>query len=80
MGCYETEKKNKSKIKPMNTDGKKLIASLCEKLQRDGIECTDTQIMILLRSLNRYEVNQLVSFGTVESWEREKEKALKLNQ
>jgi hypothetical protein len=56
----------------MNTDGKKLIESLCCKLQHDGELCTDSQILILLRSLDRFEVNQLVSFGTVEKWEKDK--------
>ena len=56
----------------MNTDGKKLIDSLCERLQDEGKLCTDSQIMILLRSLDRYEVNQLVTFGTVDKWKRDK--------
>jgi hypothetical protein len=54
----------------MNTDGKKLIESLCKRLQDEGKFCTDSQIMILLRSLNRYEVNQLVTFGTVDKWKK----------
>jgi tRNA A37 threonylcarbamoyltransferase TsaD len=56
----------------MNTDGKKLIEGLCERLQDQEKLCTDNQIMILLRSLDRYEVNQLVIFGTVDKWKREK--------
>ena len=56
----------------MNTDGKKLIDALCERLQQQGKMCTDNQIMILLRSLDRYEVNQLATFGTVDKWKREK--------
>ena len=56
----------------MNTDGKKLVDSLCERLQDEGKLCTDNQIMILLRSLDSYEVNQLVTFGTVDKWKREK--------
>jgi hypothetical protein len=56
----------------MNTDGKKLIDSLCERLKDEGKPCTDSQILILLRPLDRYEVNQLVTFGTVDKWKREK--------
>jgi hypothetical protein len=56
----------------MNTDGKKLIDGLCERLQDEGKLCTDSQIVILLRSLDRYEVNQLVAFGTVDKWKRDK--------
>ena len=54
-----------------NTDGKKLIDSLCKRLQEQGKLCTDNQIMILLSSLDRYEVNQLVTFGRVDKWERD---------
>lgn len=56
----------------MNTDGKKLIDGLCERLQDQGKPCTDSQIMTLLRSLDRYDVNQLVVFGTVDKWKIEK--------
>ena len=56
----------------MNTDGNKLIDGLCERLKDEGKLCTDSQIMILLRSLDRYEVNQLVTFGTVDKWKRDK--------
>lgn len=56
----------------MNNDGKKLIESLCSKLEVDGKLCTDSDILNLLRSLDRYEVNQLVTFGTVDKWERER--------
>jgi len=56
----------------MNTDGEKLINSLCERLKDEGRLCTDSQIIILLRSLDRYEVNQLVTFGTIDKWKRDK--------
>ena len=56
----------------MNTDGKKLIDSICERLQDEGNPCTDSQILILLRSLDRYQLNQLVTFGTLDKWKREK--------
>lgn len=60
----------------MNTDGNKLIECLCERLQDEGKSCTDTQIMILLRSLDRYDVNQLVTFGTIDKWKRQRIKNL----
>ena len=56
----------------MNTDGKELIGGLCERLQDEGKLYTDSQIMILLSSLDRYEVNQLATFGTVDKWKRDK--------
>lgn len=56
----------------MNTDGKKLIASLCRRLNDEGELCTDNNILTLLRTLDRYEVNQLVTFGTIDKWVRDK--------
>ena len=56
----------------MNIDGEKLINCLCDRLENEGKLCTDSKIMILLRSLDRYELNQLVTFGTVDKWERER--------
>ena len=56
----------------MNTSGEKLIKLLSNKLDDDGKLCTDNEILALLRSLDRYEVNQLITFGTVAKWEREK--------
>ena len=56
----------------MNADGKKLIDGLCERLRDERKLCTDRQIMRLLRSLDRDEVNQLVTFGTVDKWKRDK--------
>ena len=54
----------------MNTTGKMLIDSLCKRLKNQGKLCTDGNIMILLNSLDQYQVNQLVTFGTVDKWER----------
>ena len=56
----------------MNINGKQLIDGLCDRLKDEGKPCTDSQIMILLRSLDRYEVNQLVIFGTVDKWKNDK--------
>ena len=56
----------------MNTDGKKLINKLCERLEDKGKLCTDSQIIMLLRSLDRHEVNELATFGKVIKWENEK--------
>jgi hypothetical protein len=56
----------------MNLNGEQLIDALCQKLKDDKKLCTDSQILILLKSLNRYEVNQIITFGTVDEWERDK--------
>ena len=51
-------------------DGKELIDALCDRLKDQDKLCTDSQILILLRSLGQYEVSQLVTFGTVDKWEK----------
>lgn len=56
----------------MNTNGEEIIKALCNRLKDEGKLCTDNQICTLLRSLNRYEVNQIVTFKTTDKWEREK--------
>lgn len=56
----------------MNTNGKDLIDCLCKRLKDQGELCLDSNILTLLRSLNNYEVNQLITFRTIDKWEREK--------
>lgn len=56
----------------MNTNGEEIIKALCNRLKDEGKLCTDNQICTLLRSLNRYEVNQIVTFKTTDKWKREK--------
>jgi hypothetical protein len=56
----------------MDIDGKKLTQGLCERLQDECKPCTDSQILILLRSLDSYQLNQLVTFGNVDKWKRDK--------
>jgi hypothetical protein len=55
----------------MFSTGIELINNICKKLSVDDKPCTDTQILILLRSLDKYELNQLITFGTVDKWERQ---------
>ncbi len=55
----------------MNINGEQLIDALCQKLKDDKKLCTDSQILILLRSLNRYEISQLITFGTIDKWIRD---------
>jgi hypothetical protein len=64
----------------MNTNGKDFINALCNRLRDEGKLCTDNQICTLLRSLDSYEVNQIVTFGITDKWKREKlEKVRSLN-
>jgi hypothetical protein len=56
----------------MNTNGEDFINALCNRLQDEGKLCTDNQICILLRSLDRYEINQIVTFGITSKWKSER--------
>lgn len=56
----------------MNISGNELINSLSERLKDLDELCTDSQILILLRSLDSYDINQLVTFGTVDKWQSER--------
>ena len=55
----------------MNTNGKDFIKAICDRLQNEGKLCTDNQICTLIRSLDRYEINQIVTFGTTDKWKRD---------
>lgn len=56
----------------MNRTGQGLIDSLCDRLDFLDKRKTDSNITILLRSLDRYELNQLITFGKIDTWERER--------
>jgi len=56
----------------MNTNGQDFINSLCRRLRDQCKLCTDSQILTLLRSLDRYEVNQIITFGDTDKWKRER--------
>ena len=55
----------------MNTNGEDFINAICNRLQNEGKLCTDNQICTLIRSLNRYEMNQIMIFGITDKWKRE---------
>ena len=55
----------------MNTNGEDFINAICNRLQNEGKLCTDNQICNLIRSLNRYEMNQIMIFGITDKWKRE---------
>jgi hypothetical protein len=51
-----------------NLNGKELIEALSKRLKFEAKELCDANILTLLRSLNEYEVNELVTFGDCEKW------------
>jgi len=53
-------------------NGKELIEALSKRLKFQEKELYDANILTLLRSLNEYEVNELVTFGDCEKWIRER--------
>ena len=55
----------------MNPNGKELITSICNRLEFEGKLCTDNAICSLIRSLDRYEIAEVISFGTTQKWENE---------
>ena len=61
----------------MNITGKQIIEAIVRKLNDDDVRCYDSAIVAELASLDRYEINQLVTFGEVDKWisERNKVKA-----
>jgi len=61
----------------MNNNGEKLVDALCQRLKDMGKTCHDYQIVALLLTLDRYELNQLITFGTVDKWVREKNNIVK---
>jgi hypothetical protein len=57
----------------MNINGKQFIDGLVERLKDTKRIPTDNNIVQLLSTLDNYELNQLVTFGTVDKWMREKQ-------
>lgn len=58
----------------MNLNGEQLIEALCRRLDFQDERLYDTNIMSLLRSLDRYELNQLITFGDIDKWINERNK------
>lgn len=61
----------------MNTTGQDFIQALCNRLKDEGKLCTDNEICVLLRSLDRYEVNEIINFGITAKWKRERLEKMK---
>ena len=62
----------------MNTNGKQIIEAIVNRLDDEDVRCYDSAIVAKLRTLNRYEIQQLSTFGDTTEWHNERIK--KLNQ
>ena len=56
----------------MNYNGEDIIKAIVKRLEHENIRCDDTAIITKLRSLNKYELNQLNTFGDVSTWIRDR--------
>ena len=56
----------------MNIDGQYIIAKLADRLDFCGLLKTDSEIIYLLRKLDKYEVMQLFSVGDIDKWHNDK--------
>ena len=56
----------------MKTNAEKMIEAIVQRLNDKNIRCYDTNIVAEIRNLTNGELNQLVSFGDVDKWIRER--------
>ena len=56
----------------MNVDGQYIIAKLADRLDYCGLLKTDSEIINLLRRLDKYEIMQLTSLGDIAEWHNDK--------
>lgn len=53
-------------------NGEEFISILCDRLKTEERLCTDGNIVNLLRSLDKYQVNQICVFGDTPTWHNDK--------
>lgn len=61
----------------MNKNGKELIDAIVRRLNDENIRCYDFAIIKKLSQLDRYELSQLITFGDIDKWVRERNKKIK---
>jgi len=52
-------------------NGEEVINGIVQRLKDTGIPPNDSAICRLLRSLDKYEMSQLTTFGDIDKWVRE---------
>ncbi len=63
----------------MNITGKQIIEAIVRRLDDEDVRCYDSAIVAKLASLNKYELNQLVTFGEIDKWLTERNNKAKAN-
>ena len=56
----------------MNKNGKQIIKAIVRRLNDEDVRCYDSAIVAKLRTLSRYEIQQLSTFGDVTEWVAER--------
>ena len=54
--------------------GKEIIQAIIKRLKDKNIPPHDYAILAELRELNKYQVNQLTTFGDIDKWIQERNK------
>ena len=63
----------------MNKNGEQIIQAIVRRLNDEDVRCYDSNIVNELRTLDEYEINQLVIFGDIDKWVSErKNKTIKI--
>ena len=60
----------------MNYNGKQIIKAVSRRLDEENVRCYDSAILEKISSLDRYELNQLIHFGDVAKWVRDRAEKL----
>ena len=56
----------------VNKNGKEIIEAIVRRLDDEDVRCYDSAIVAKLATLDRYELNQLITFGDVDKWIRKR--------
>ena len=58
----------------MNFNGEYIITAVGEKINKNGLPPTDSNIIKAIRDLNNYELAELINFGNVSKWIRDEKR------
>ena len=58
----------------MNKSGEQIIKAIVRRLNDEDVRCYDSAIVAKLAELNRYEIQQLSTFGDVDKWVADRNK------
>ena len=55
----------------MNYEGDDVVKSIAKRLNNVGIPPTDSNIIKQIKKLNKYELAELINFGSLAKWIRD---------